>query len=199
MAPQFQRTDKGEKGLVQWCDLPKTTHSEQKKEEPGQETCQRHWTFEQYEFESLGREFYLSVFLTLTPLPRSLPHKLLFCVWCRGYCFKQQLLFLLSGKPSSFTSPEMKAKSRLWECSLKKPSQKRRVSSWICVRTTFPMLPFDQSRGVFCWLFFFLLFGRRRDPKTRYWGGCEEIQFVSSSSLRGWDSTAVTQFVCLIT
>lgn len=99
---------------------------------------------------SLVRDLYLSVFLTFTFFSlNSLPRSLLRFVWCRGYCFKRQLLFLLSGEPSSFTSPEMKARSRLWECSLKPPLKKRLLYHQSTVwETTFPMLLFDQSCGV---------------------------------------------------
>lgn len=82
------------------------------------------------------------------PPPHSLPRMLLFLVWCRGYCFKRQLLFLLSGKPSSFTSPEMKAKSRLWECSLKTPLKRdsyHHISMW---ELHFPCFSLIRAEGV---------------------------------------------------
>lgn len=56
---------------TQWTKKGKKTEHER---------CQRHWTFEQYEFSSLGREFYLSVFLTLTPSSLAPLHAPIFCL-----------------------------------------------------------------------------------------------------------------------
>lgn len=90
---------------------------------------------------------------------------LLFFVWCRGYCFKRQLLFLLSGKPSSFTSPEMKAKSRLWECSLKTPLKRdcyHHKSVW---ELHFPCFPLIRAKGVS--VGFFLVEEQRQTVLTK--------------------------------
>lgn len=130
-------------------------------------------------------ELYFSVFLTPPLLLRSLPSHAPAFVWCWGSCFKRQLLFLPSGKLSSFTSPEMKAESRRRVCSL--------ISSQLCRRTMFPMLPSDWTKEFSCCLSF----------EECKWAVVTEwvVREVGLSGAVHWvsDVAAMTQFVCLIT
>lgn len=88
-----------------------------------------------------------ALFECLPNTPHLFPRMLLFFVWCWGYCFKRQLLFLLSGKLSSFTSPEMKAKSRLWDCSLKTPRKRDLYHHSSVWELHFPCFPLIRAEG----------------------------------------------------
>lgn len=130
--------------------------------------------------------------LFLTPLHAR------FSVWCSGYCFKRQLLFLVSGKPSSLTSPEMKAKTSRWEYSLKTPSLKKTpiIAFWENYISHASL--WSEPRG-------FLLgsFGERTEEQTVVSERGMWINWVCQEQLIEWlpvyDSTTVTQFVCMIT
>lgn len=170
-------------------------NNEQKRKNPEHERCQRHWTFEQYEFSSFGRELYLSVFLTLTPLlTRSLA--------CSRFLFDAGAI-VLSGSCCFYwvANPPLLHPQR-WKpnpgCGnvVSKPlSKKTPIIIALCENYISHACLWSEPRG-----FLSDFFGRRTEADHSYWEGCEQIQFVSSSSLSTSvsESTAVTQFVCLI-
>lgn len=142
VALSFFWTDSGERTLVEWCNEQRIRKVPQALD---------FWTLWVFIFRQ-------GVIFECLPNTHSPPHSfpcmLPFFVWCRGYCFKRQLLFFLSGKPSSFTSPEMKAKSRLWECSLKsllKRDSYHHSTVWELHFPCFPLIIAERVSVGFFW------------------------------------------------